>query len=61
MNMSYCRFHNTLIDLKDCYENIEYINNLSEDERKARIELIKLCCSIAEESEYLLGLKGEGE
>lgn len=43
--MSYCRFHNTVQDLADCAENIND-NDLSEDERRARIRLIKLAYSI---------------
>lgn len=47
-NMSYCRFRNTLPDLRDCFENMdEPIND--EDEEKARVRLIKLCMKIAEE------------
>lgn len=48
-NMSYCRFRNTLPDLRDCYENIDDIENANEDELRARKNLIKLCVEIAEE------------
>jgi len=44
-NMSYCRFQNTLNDLRDCWENME--DDLSEDEEKAKERLIKLCVDIA--------------
>lgn len=44
-NMSYCRFRNTLIDLEDCYDNIN--DNLEGDEEEARKQLIELCCDIA--------------
>lgn len=44
-NMSYCRFHNTLQDLKDCYEHMDD-EDLSEEEKKARDKLIKLCGDI---------------
>ncbi|MGJ7529816.1 hypothetical protein [Variovorax sp. GB1P17] len=47
-NMSYCRFQNTLADLRDCWENLD-AENLSEDETKARRRLIKLCVLIAED------------
>lgn len=40
-NMSYCRFQNTLQDLRDCYE--AGVDGLSEDEKKAAKRLIKLC------------------
>lgn len=50
MNMSYCRFHNTLIDLQDCNNHL-FDNDLSEDEEKARKRLIELCKQIASEFE----------
>lgn len=45
-NMSYCRFQNTLEDLRDCEEHIED-GDWSPEEIKARERLIKLCKSIA--------------
>lgn len=50
-NMSYCRFRNTLEDLRDCYEHI-YETDLSVEEARARKQLIELCKEIAEECEY---------
>jgi hypothetical protein len=44
-NMSYCRFINTLQDLRDCVEHID--DELSNEEAKAREKLIKLCQDIA--------------
>ena len=38
-NMSYCRFENTLSDLKDCFDNIEYEAENERDER-ARKKMI---------------------
>ncbi len=49
-NMSYCRFRNTLQDLRDCLENI-HSDDLSEDEFKARKHLIGICQLIVEEDE----------
>lgn len=46
-NMSYCRFHNTLEDLRDCYDHLED-DDLSEAEAKEREKLIRLCRQIAE-------------
>ena len=40
-NMSYCRFQNTLGDLRDCYENWD--EDLSEEEAKAQSRLLELC------------------
>lgn len=48
-NMSYCRFHNTLQDLNDCYEALCNEEELSQAEAKERDRLIKLCITIAKE------------
>ena len=48
MNMSYCRFRNTLPDLRDCLEHIED-TDLSPAESRARQRLIKLCVEIAQD------------
>ena len=45
-NMSYCRFQNTLRDLRDCYENMD--EELSDEENRARKQLIILCETIVE-------------
>ena len=50
MNMSYCRFRNTLIDLEDCKNNLPN-KDLSREEAKAFAELIELCKKIAEDYE----------
>ena len=48
-NMSYCRFRNTLQDLRDCYYNME--DSLDRDELRARLDLIELCKQIIEDYE----------
>lgn len=58
-NMSYCRFENTLADLRDCFEQIEsLLDGLPLDgepeadrvtdprERRSRLELIELCFDV---------------
>lgn len=47
--MSYCRFQNTLGDLRDCQEALDYgeAENLSEEEEKAKDRLIEICSEIA--------------
>lgn len=46
-NMSYCRFRNTLQDLRDCAENIE--KPLTDrDENEARKKLVQVCRDIVE-------------
>ena len=51
MNMSYCRFRNTLPDLSDCYDNWEEDLDKEDDreEYQARERLLKLCKRIADE------------
>lgn len=48
--MSYCRFSNTLEDLRDCYDNMDN-EDLSPEETKARKRIIKLCRSIVDDYE----------
>jgi hypothetical protein len=52
-NMSYCRFENTLSDLRDCYENFDGdVDALSStQERDARNRLLVLCAAITEDFE----------
>ena len=59
MNMSYCRFYNTLQDLKDCYYNIEDVEDMSDEEKRARKQLIEICMDIADNADYLLNLESE--
>ena len=51
MNMSYCRFQNTVTDLADCMDALEEINydltKLSADEEQAARRLIEICKEIA--------------
>lgn len=54
MNMSYCRFENTLSDLNDCESALDdFVNNdensiSSERERSKAKQLIELCRYIAD-------------
>ena len=43
-NMSYCRFENTVLDMNDCLNAIEYreVNNLSDYEIKALQHFLEL-------------------
>lgn len=53
-NMSYCRFQNTLTDLCDCYEALGEINSLddlSDEEKRAAKCLIKICVDISHDAE----------
>jgi len=56
-NMAYCRFQNTLNDLRDCYDAMDD-TDLSEEEAKARKRLVKVCQSIVDDAEWL-GLEEE--
>lgn len=48
MNMSYCRFENTLRDLRDCFDamNEDDMDDLSQYEAEAKDKLIALCRTI---------------
>lgn len=48
-NMSYCRFQNTLKDLRDCANHLSDL--LDRDEHEAREALVKLCQDIVEDAE----------
>ena len=48
-NMTYCRFQNTLGDLRDCEDALDEDKPLSPDEARARQALIELCARIAED------------
>jgi hypothetical protein len=52
-NMSYCRFQNTYIDLRDCFDNMGS-NDLSEREFRYRNLMIEMCIEIAKGCEDLL-------
>jgi hypothetical protein len=59
-NMSYCRFRNTLDDLRDCYDNLfEEIDSI--DEKIARNRLIITCANIVSnfDDEEIDGLSNE--
>jgi hypothetical protein len=45
-NMSYCRFRNTLNDLRDCENNFSNIS--STEELRAAKEMLKLCQDIVD-------------
>lgn len=65
-NMSYCRYHNTLLDLQDCYyalqnefpaepdEDTDGPVTISKDEAAARKALVELCILIGEEFSDLI-------
>jgi len=48
-NMSYCRFQNTMRDLRDCADNLH--EDLNEEEQRARKRLIKICREIVGEAD----------
>ena len=52
-NMSYCRFENTLRDLRDCRKDMSETDfyELSETEQEARNKLVALCKEISEQFE----------
>lgn len=52
-NMSYCRFRNTISDLRDCrdalYEMGDYEKELNTEEAKAAKGLLKICKELADD------------
>jgi hypothetical protein len=52
MNMSYCRFENTLAALRECdeamAESMNPLDDLSKSEKAAAKRLLKLCREMAE-------------
>ncbi|MEK7426311.1 hypothetical protein [Methylibium sp.] len=50
-NMSYCRFQNTLEDLRECHDALsemgDFEKELGEDEAKAAKRLLKICRELA--------------
>lgn len=50
-NMGYCRFQNTVPDLRDCEEALDDFDSLSDDEQQAAKRLLKICHRIAENYE----------
>lgn len=47
-NMAYCRFHNTLSDLRDCANNF-HEDDLSVEEHNARARMIELMVEILQD------------
>lgn len=48
-NMAYCRFQNTLADLRDCFQHLG--DSVSQAEEEARTKLVALCEEIAEDAQ----------
>ena len=51
-NMSYCRFRNTLPDLRACLEAIQNGEEFSAEELKAKKTLVSVCKGILEEEGF---------
>jgi hypothetical protein len=49
MNMSYCRWQNTLDDLLDCHKALD--DNLDGDEALARTRILHLCRRMLHDAE----------
>jgi len=57
-NMSYCRFHNTLLAFKDCFNEMEDVRcfadmDLSDDENRAMLHLANYARKFLERFEEL--------
>ena len=51
-NMSYCRFQNTVSDLRDCLEALRDQDTLSADEARAAKRLISVAHQIARYTDH---------
>ena len=49
MNMSYCRFENTVNDMIDCINNMDISESASTYEKRARKTFVELCAQVAEQ------------
>jgi hypothetical protein len=61
MNMSYCQFQNTLLDLHQCKETLECMmdadsETLSKDETRAAKNLVAMCADIVRSLNDYMGL-----
>jgi hypothetical protein len=50
--MSYCRFYNTLEDLRDCQEHIND-TSMGKEELEKRNRLVEICQEIVDEAEEI--------
>ena len=50
-NMDYCKFENTLADLRQCYDSMDIDDDASDYEKRARQSLLLLCKSIVDDYE----------
>ena len=55
MNMSYCRFENTLGDIRDCEANL--FDDLEGREFRARKKLVEICVEIAKCASQVMELE----
>ena len=58
-NMSYCRFENTVPDLKDCLDNMDKPLDDNQTEIDSRKRLIEMACEIAENYGFEIGIRLE--
>ena len=49
MNMSYCRFENTVNDMLDCVNNMDISESASTYEKRARKQFVEICAQVAEQ------------
>ena len=49
MNMSYCRFENTVNDMMDCINNMELDEHASDYEKHARKRFVELCAQVVKD------------
>lgn len=63
MNMSYCRFNNTVLAMKECMEALQSVEAgeevLSKDELRSAVEFAKLCSEVVMTISEHAAIEGE--
>lgn len=52
--MGYCRFQNTVADLRECLDAIRNEEDLSPEESKAKDRMLRICADILEASGFVI-------
>ena len=49
-NMSYCRWHNTNLDVRDCFNAFDEMEEMSEEEIKCAKRMVKRMCEFLQDN-----------
>lgn len=59
-NMSYCRWHNTNLDVRDCFEAFHEMEEMSEEEIKCAKRMINNMCKFLQDNGVIDDYDWEG-